>query len=134
MLILVVEDEAICALSTIAELEHAGHETLGPAMTLEEALELARSGHPSLALVDINLVHEGDGIELAKQLREMHIPAVFVSAESRAAYDNRSLALGFIGKPFNPAELPHDIDVIEAIMEGKRPLPSLLSRSLQVFN
>jgi DNA-binding response OmpR family regulator len=131
MLILVVEDEPICALSTIAELEHAGHETLGPAATLEEGLELARNCHPRLALVDIDLVHEGDGIELAKQLRDMHIPAVFVSAQSRTAYDNRSLALGFIGKPYNPADLPHSIDVIEAIMEGKSPPPS---RTFQMFH
>jgi len=131
MLILVVEDEPICALSTIAELEHAGHETLGPAATLEEGLELARNRHPTLALVDIDLAHEGDGIELAKQLRDMHIPAVFVSAQSRTAYDNRSLALGFIGKPYNPADLPHSIDVIEAIMEGKSPPPS---RTFQMFH
>lgn len=134
MLILIVEDEPICALSTIAELEHAGHQTLGPAATLEEGLELARSGHPNLALVDIDLVHKGDGVVLAKQLREMHIAAVFVSAQSGTAYDNRTLALGFIGKPYNPADLPHSIDVIEAVMNGKRPPPPPLSRSLQLFN
>jgi DNA-binding response OmpR family regulator len=134
MLILIVEDEPICALSTIAELEHAGHQTLGPAATLEEGLALARSGHPKLALVDIDLVHKGDGVELAKQLREMHIAAVFISAQSHTAYDNRALALGFIGKPYNPADLPHSIDVIEAIMDGKHPPPPPLSRSLQLFN
>ncbi len=134
MLILVVEDEPICALSTIAELEHAGHQTLGPAASLEEGLELARSGHPQLALVDIDLVHKGDGVELAKKLQELHIAAVFVSAQSRTAYDNRTLALGFIGKPYNPAELPHSIEVIAAIMDGKNPPPPSLSRSLQLFN
>src|SRR5687768_9701583 len=77
MLILIVEDEPISALSIIAELEHAGHVTLGPAGTFEEGLELALTGHPQLALVDIDLVHKGDGIELAKRLRELHIAAVF---------------------------------------------------------
>lgn len=132
MLILIVEDEPICALSTIAELEHAGHQTLGPAATLEEGLELARSGHPTLALVDIDLVHQGDGLELAKQLREMHIAAVFVSAQSRAAYDNCALALGFIGKPYNPADLPSSIEVISAILEG-RDLPRS-PQMLQLFH
>lgn len=132
MLILVVEDEPLCALSTICELEHAGHKTLGPATTLEEGLEFARTFHPELALIDIDLVHEGDGIELARQLREMHIAAVFVSAQSRAAYDNRALALGFIGKPFNPADLPQSIDMIEAILAGEQPPP--LSRSFQSFH
>lgn len=134
MLILIVEDEPISALSTIMELEHAGHETLGPAATLEQGLELARTGHPRLALVDIDLVHKGDGVELAKRLRELHIAAVFVSAQGHVAYDNRALALGFIGKPYNPSDLPRSIDVIAAILDGRQPPPPPLPRALQLFN
>lgn len=133
MLILVVEDEPICALSTIAELEHAGHQTLGPARTLEEGLELARTGHPTLALVDIDLVHKGDGVELAKHLREMHIASVFVSAQSRDALENCSLALGFIGKPYNPADLAPSIEAISAIIQGKEP-PRPAPQTLQLFH
>ena len=134
MLILVVEDEPICALSTVAELEHAGHKTLGPAATLEEGLELARSGHPKLALIDIDLMHAGDGVELAKRLRELQVPAVFVSAQHPSAFENRNLALGLIGKPYNPADLPPSIEVISAILEG-RPAPAgLAPRALQLFH
>jgi DNA-binding response OmpR family regulator len=134
MLILIVEDEPISALSIMAELEHAGHQTLGPASTLEDALELALTCHPQLALVDIDLVHKGDGIVLAKRLRELHIAAVFVSAQVHTAYDNRALALGFIGKPYNPSELPRSIDVISAILDGRTPPPPPLPRTLQLFN
>ena len=133
MLILVVEDEPICALSTIAELEHAGHQTLGPAKTIEEGLELARTGHPALALVDIDLAHKGDGLELAKRLREMHIVSVFVSAQSRDALENCSLALGFIGKPYNPADLGPSIEAISAIMEGRQPARPA-PQTLQLFH
>lgn len=133
MLILIVEDEPICALSTIAELENAGHQTLGPATTLEEGLELARTGHPALALVDIDLACKGDGLELAKRLQEMHIAAVFVSAQSRDAMENCSLALGFIGKPYNPADLPPSIEAISAILEGKA-LPAAVPKTLQLFH
>jgi DNA-binding response OmpR family regulator len=133
MLILVVEDEPICALSTIAELEHAGHQTLGPAKTIEEGLELARTGHPALALVDIDLAHKGDGLELAKRLREMHIASVFVSAQSRDALENCSLALGFIGKPYNPADLAPSIEAISAIMEGRQPARPA-PQTLQLFH
>lgn len=134
MLILIVEDEPICALSTVAELEHAGHKTLGPAATLEEGLELARSGHPTLALIDIDLMHAGDGVELAKRLRELHIAAVFVSAQHSSAFQNQDLALGFIGKPYNPADLPPSIEVISAILEGKSWPAASLPRSLQLFH
>jgi CheY-like chemotaxis protein len=133
MLILIVEDEPICALSTIAELEHAGHQTLGPAATFEEGLELARTGHPTLALVDIDLAGKGDGLELAKRLQEMHIASVFVSAQSRDALDNCSLALGFIGKPYNPADLAPSIAAISAIMEGKDP-PLVVPQTLRLFH
>lgn len=134
MLILVVEDEPICALSTVAELEHAGHKTLGPAATLEEGLELARSGHPTLALIDVDLMHAGDGVELARQLRELHVPAVFVSAQHPSAFENRDLALGLIGKPYNPADLPPSMEVISAVLEGKSYSTSSLPRALQLFH
>jgi DNA-binding response OmpR family regulator len=134
MLILIVEDEPICALSTVAELEHAGHKTLGPVATLEEGLELARSGHPTLALIDIDLMHAGDGLELAKQLRELHVAAVFVSAQHASAFQHQDLALGFIGKPYNPADLPPTIEVISAILEGKAWPEASLPRALQLFH
>jgi DNA-binding response OmpR family regulator len=134
MLILIVEDEPICALSTVAELEHAGHKTLGPVATLEEGLALARSGHPTLALIDIDLMHAGDGLELAKQLRELHVAAVFVSAQHASAFEHQDLALGFIGKPYNPADLPPSIEVISAILEGRSPPEASLPRALQLFH
>lgn len=134
MLILVVEDEPICALSTMVELEHAGHETLGPAATLEEGLELARTGHPTLALIDIDLMHAGDGVELAKRLRELDVAAVFVSGQHPAAFEHRDLALGLIGKPYNPADLPPSIEVIAAILEGKTFPPASQPRALRLFH
>jgi len=134
MLILVVEDEPICALSTMVELEHAGHETLGPAATLEEGLELARTGHPALALIDIDLMHAGDGLELAKRLRDLHVAAVFVSGQHPSAFAHQDLALGLIGKPYNPADLPSSIEVIEAIMNGKAFPRASMPSALQLFH
>lgn len=134
MLILIVEDEPICALSTVTELEHAGHKTLGPAATLEEGLELARSSHPTLALIDIDLMHAGDGVELARRLRELQVAAVFVSAQHSSAFQNQDLALGFIGKPYNPADLPPSIEIISAILEGKPTPAASIPRALQLFH
>lgn len=134
MLILIVEDEPICALSTVVELEQAGHKTLGPAATLEEGLELARNGHPALALIDIDLMHDGDGVELAKHLRDLHVAAVFVSAQHPSAFQNQHLALGLIGKPYNPADLPQSVEIISKILEGKPPPAASIPRALQLFH
>jgi CheY-like chemotaxis protein len=106
MLILLVEDEPISALSVTLELEGSGHRVIGPATSLDEALQLAHRHGPELALVDIDLKHHGDGIELARRLAEMEIPSVFVSGQGPLARAHSDLALGYISKPFNPADLP----------------------------
>jgi two-component system, response regulator PdtaR len=131
MLILMVEDEPIAAMSATWELEEAGHRVLEAASTIEQALRLARKHRPDLALVDIDLQGTGDGVELARQLREMDIPAVFVSAQDSLANQNSQLALGIIGKPYNPADIPRSVAVIRALLRGEvlPPLP----RALHLF-
>lgn len=131
MLILIIEDEPICALSVAYVLEEAGHGVIGPASRQEEALSLARRFRPELALVDIDLEHPGEGIELARRFREMDIQSVFVSAQHGVAAQNSELALGLIGKPFDPADVPRTVEVVAALMRGAPPPPS--PRSLQLF-
>lgn len=132
MLVLVVEDEPISALSATYELEQAGHLVVGPAATLSEALRLARRYQPQLALVDIDLENMGDGIELARHLRGLGIASVFMSAQHRLADRNSDLALGLLGKPFNPVDVPRSVAVIDALLQGEEPPP--LPRSLQLFS
>lgn len=134
MLILIVEDEPLCALSTTWELQSAGHEVMGPATTLDEAVELAHAQRPDLALIDIDLVHKGDGVELARRLRDMDVASVFVSAQHALARQNSDLVLGMIGKPYNPAEISRSVEVIGAVMHGERPPPPSIPRSLQLFH
>lgn len=131
MLILVVEDEPLCALSTRWELEKAGHEVMGPAGTIDEAVRLAHAHRPDLALVDIDLMHKGDGIELARQFQEMDITSVFVSAQPVLARQNSDLVLGIIDKPYDPADISRSVAVIDAVMHGERP--PLIPLSLQLF-
>lgn len=134
MRILIAEDEPICALSALCELRHAGHETLGPAGTVQEALQLARmSRRPHLALVDIDLAERGDGLELARQLQQMSIAIVFISARVRTACSHSDLALGLICKPYNPADLPPSIEAIDCLLRGCMPQPLQVPHSLQLF-
>lgn len=133
MLILLVEDEPISAWSTTCELEQAGHLVIGPAATSDDALRLAHKFHPDLALVDIDLQQGGEGVELARELRDMDIASVFVSAQSGVAVENSELALGLIGKPYNPADMPRSVEVIDAVMHGVEP-PTPSPSSLHLFD
>lgn len=131
MVILIVEDEPICVMSATWELEQAGHQVLEPAATIEQAMRFARQHRPDLALVDIDLEDMGDGLQLARQLRELDIPSVFVSAQDAVANLNKGLALGFICKPYDPADIPRSVAVINALLHGEA-LPTQ-PRALRLF-
>ena len=131
MLILVVEDEPIAALSAMWELQRAGHEVVGPAHTREEALHLAHGRQLDLALVDIDLKEAGEGVEVAKQLRTMNVASVFVSAQSEVAQKHRDLALGYLCKPYSSTELVRSVDVIDKVMNGG--LPPAVPGALRLF-
>ena len=83
MILLVAEDEALIALVLELELRGAGHQVLGPAATPEEALALVEETRPELALIDIDLEDGGDGVALARTLRDRHgVPSLFVSGQA----------------------------------------------------
>jgi len=74
MLILIVEDEPIVAWSLAQALREAGHTIVGPTASSAEAIELSARYAPRLALVDITLDGEIEGISLARKLKnEMSI-------------------------------------------------------------
>ena len=102
--ILLVEDDYFVAIDLEDGLRDAGMQVLGPVPTAEEALALARSGHPVLAVMDIRLAGEKDGIEAALELyRELGIRCIFASAHVEPPYRQRAAAaspLGWVQKPY----------------------------------
>lgn len=74
----------------------------------EKALELARQGEASIALVDI-MMPKLNGYELIKELRKTSsMPVIIVSAKSADSDKVLGLDIGadaYITKPFNPLEV-----------------------------
>jgi two-component system, response regulator PdtaR len=107
MIVLIVEDEAIIAYCSAAMLEDAGYAVLGPAHTSAQALELARTKRPDVALIDIDLEIPSAGIGLARQLRAQHGTAiVFTTGQMDAARAHSDIAVATLVKPYDPSELP----------------------------
>ena len=80
MRVLVGEDETLIRLDLKELLERAGFEVCAEARDGVEALELARSERPDLAVLDVKMPRL-DGIEAARRmLGERPIPIVIVSA------------------------------------------------------
>ncbi len=113
--ILIVEDEAIVALSIQKKLESLGYIVLAVISSGAEALQKAAKTSPDLVLMDITLVGDMDGIETARHIRDrFNIPVVYLTAHN----DDNTLQrarltepLGYLLKPFNIEELHTTIDM-----------------------
>src|SRR5881409_4179895 len=108
MRILVAEDETIIRLDLRALLERAGFEVCAEARDGEEAVSLARSERPDVALLDVKMPRL-DGIEAARRiLEERPIPIVMVTAYGQGELVSRAVEAGVFGylvKPFRETDL-----------------------------
>jgi CheY-like chemotaxis protein len=118
--ILIVEDEALIAANIEEVLEESGFRVAGVASSALEALSIADEQRPQLALVDIRLSGDMDGIELACRLRDEYaVPSIFLSGLFDATITTRAERahpLGFLRKPFRPSQVFNAIE--RALSEG----------------
>jgi CheY-like chemotaxis protein len=107
--VLIVEDETIIAMDIAMQLRDLGYEPLGPAITGEQAIEMAVRLRPSLVLMDIHLRGEMDGITAAQEIRtRADIGCVFLSAFTSTESQTRAKLAspsGYLTKPFTEYEL-----------------------------
>jgi AmiR/NasT family two-component response regulator len=108
MRVLVAEDETIIRLDLRALLERAGFEVCAEARDGEEAVELARSELPDVAVLDVKMP-KVDGIEAARRiLEERPIPIVMLTAYGQDELVQRAAEVGVFGylvKPFREQDL-----------------------------
>jgi two-component system, response regulator PdtaR len=102
--VLIVEDDFFVALDLEAGLTDAGMKVVGPARTAEEAVTLARTEKPRLAVMDIRLASARDGIDAALDLyRDFGIRSIFASAHADPSFRKRAepaSPLGWLQKPY----------------------------------
>ena len=108
MRVLLAEDETIIRLDLRELLERAGHEVVAEARDGEEAVELARTHEPDLAVLDVRMPRL-DGIEAARSiLADRPIPIVMVTAYGQDELVTRAVEAGVFGylvKPFREQDL-----------------------------
>jgi two-component system, response regulator PdtaR len=106
--ILVAEDETIIRLDLRDLLVRAGYEVCAEARDGEEAVSLALSEQPDLAIMDVKMPRL-DGIEAARRiLDERPIPIVMLTAYGQDELVSRAVEAGVFGylvKPFREQDL-----------------------------
>ena len=123
--ILIAEDETIIRLDLKQLLERAGFDVCAEAKDGMEAVELARSTHPDLAVLDVKMPRL-DGIEAARTiLEERPIPIVMLTAYGQQELVARAVEAGVFGylvKPFRETDLLPAIETARARHEELREL------------
>jgi len=88
--VLIADDESIRLLSLRAQLAALGHQVIAEASTGEEAVALAESRQPDLAILDIKMPRM-DGIEAAERITQARpIPIILLTAYSEAQLVKRA--------------------------------------------
>ena len=122
--ILIVEDEPLIADDIAETLERHGYTVCGIVDEALEALDAINDHCPDLALLDINIEGDQDGIELAGQLT---VPFVFLtsyydkSTIERAGKTNPS---GYLVKPFQENDLIANVELALKRKQAKATSPA----------
>lgn len=112
--VLVAEDEALIRLDLVESLRELGYDVVAEAGDGESALRLASSIPVDVALLDVSMPLL-DGLSVAQELTSQRICAVVVvTAFSQREVVARAVAagaMGYVVKPFTPADLAPAIEL-----------------------
>jgi response regulator of citrate/malate metabolism len=115
---MIVEDEMLLAMELESEVEMAGHQVTGLAMSSTQAQSLIPEIMPDFAFVDIHLADGPTGIEVGRALAKAGIPYVFVSGNIKRIPDDFAGALGAIEKPYTMNGMKNALAYVSAVLAG----------------
>jgi 1,2-diacylglycerol 3-beta-glucosyltransferase len=130
--LLIVEDEALVAMTLRDVLTDAGHHILDLTDKYEKAIQVAEAGKPDLALVNIRLAGRDDGVGVAEQLKAMGIPVLLISGQVSRSKSADTSAIASLPKPYDAADMVVAVAYLLARLEGDSSLPA--PEGLEVFD
>ncbi|MBU8539834.1 response regulator [Falsiroseomonas tokyonensis] len=102
--VLVVEDEALVAMLVEDALLDAGFQVIGPAATVEEALQFLDGERPDAVVLDLNLAGE-TSTPVADLLASRGIPYVIATGYGASGLPPGHQHAMVLAKPYDPGEL-----------------------------
>jgi DNA-binding NarL/FixJ family response regulator len=113
--ILIVEDEPLIAEGIALHLKNSIFTVTHTAYDAEDAIHLLQTRMPDIAILDINLEGEKDGIQIAEYINsECPIPFIYLTSYSDKTTMDRAKETspsGFIVKPFNKNTLLATLEI-----------------------
>jgi DNA-binding NtrC family response regulator len=111
--IMILEDDLLNAFLIEDTLKLAGHEIVGPAKTVPEALGLLEMGTTDAAILDLQ-INDEMSYEVGRKLDRMNIPWAITTAHPPSFVGPQFSHVAFLSKPFGVAAL---LDLIEKLLD-----------------
>jgi DNA-binding response OmpR family regulator len=131
-ILLIVEDQVLLAMGLKDELEDGGYRVLELAVRHQEALGFAREVKPDLALVNIDLADGDDGVALARDLKALGVPVLFISGQADRARLAKAVGIASLSKPYSPSEMVEAVGYLFRHELGDESLPG--PSHLEIFD
>jgi len=132
--ILVVDDDPFALTHTAFILKYLGYRQIFQARSAAEARALAEKEAPHLALVDIMLEEEQDGIALAEELSlKYNVAPIFITARTEPRVLNKAAKIvpyGYLFKPLDPKQVATQLAIALQQLEKD----SILKRFIKTLN
>jgi len=113
--IVIVEDDIITQSQIRSYLKKAGYDVLATVKSAEAGWEILEHGHADLAILDINLAGEKDGLWLAEKLNQHgKVPFIFLTAHNDKETISEAVELrpqSYLIKPFDEIALYSAIEL-----------------------
>src|SRR5690554_986940 len=113
--VLVVEDDPFIAEDIREALSNVDYTVVGVAHNKKDAIHLLSKSSPDIALLDINLGDNLDGIQIAETINtDYQIPFLYLTSYSNKEILDKvkhTLPMGYIVKPFDEADLFTAIEI-----------------------
>ncbi len=134
--LLVVEDEEIVAFDLESTLKGLGYQVLAVVRSGEEAIASVAKIHPDLVLMDIMLKGRTNGIEAAKEIRNLfNIPVVYLTAYADINTLQQAKItepFGYLLKPFEEKELQTTIEVALSRHQAEERMRQALAKEKEI--
>jgi len=113
--VLIADDEPLTRLDLRVSLQELGVDVIGEAEDGKQAVELSRSLHPDLVIMDV-MMPQMDGLEAARLLREQRLAPVMLltgyADDEMVARADAAGVMAYVRKPFRKDELLPSIAMV----------------------
>jgi len=127
--ILIVEDEPLIAEDIKEILTEVNYQVIGIAFNKKEAFEILKTQQPDIALLDINLGDNTDGITIAEKInKQYHFPFLYLTSYATKTILDKvkhTFPMGYIVKPFDEADLFTGIEIALSNFKNIKKTPTL---------